>query len=694
MAAGVSLVPEDDRNDFAGRRDLAFRAYVAAVSTAGLVVLALAARSLDVASVVGLEPAFWGLCALLLVAEVRPLFTAGARDANGLALSTSFVFALLLRYGLPIAVLVQAIATTVADVSQRKAPWRTAFNIGQFTLSWSAAAVVMKLAGHQASTGAPLDLTGADLVQAGLGGITYFVVNQLLVMVALSLKTGRSVPRLLRDDLAYEALSGGALLALSPLIVLAVAQGTAFLPLLLPPLAAVYSVASVALRREQQALTDALTGLPNRTVLGTRTAEVLLESGEDGTALLLFDLDRFKEVNDTLGHHVGDRFLQVVASRLAGAVRPGDTVVRLGGDEFALLLPSTGAAEAEETARRLPEVVRTPIVLDGLHVDVDASVGIAVAPEHGDHLDALLQHADVAMYLAKGTGSGVEHYDVSRDRNTTSRLGVLGELRRALTGGELEVHYQPKARLVSGRVTGVEALVRWRHPERGLVPPDEFVPLAESSGLIEALTGHVLDHAVGQAAAWRARGLDLKLAVNVSVRDLSGTVLVDNVAAALTRHGLPAGCLLLEVTEGSLFAESHRAAATLRQLDELGIALSLDDFGTGWSSLGHLRRLPVQELKVDRSFVQRMAGDARDAAIVRSVVDLGVGLGMRVVAEGVEDRATWRLLAEVGCDEAQGWLLSPPQSAAVLTPWLLARHAADVERADRAGVERASTGRR
>ena len=680
MAAGVSLVPEDDRNDFVGRRDLAFRGYVAAVSLSGLVVLVLAALSLDAASVLGLEPAFWAVCALLVVAELRPLFTSGARDANGLALSTSFVFALLLRYGLPISVLVQAVATTVADVSRRKAPWRTAFNIGQFALSWSAAAVVMELAGHQASTAAPLDLTGADLIAAGLGGITYFVVNQLLVVVALSLKTGRSVPRLLRDDLAYEALSSGALLALSPLIVLAVGRGTAFLPLLLPPLAAVYQVASVALQREQQALTDALTGLPNRTLLGTRTAESLLESGDAGTALLLFDLDRFKEVNDTLGHHAGDRLLQVVASRLAGAVRPGDTVVRLGGDEFALLLPSTGATEAEETARRLLEVVRTPIVLDGLHVDVDASVGIAVAPEHGDHLDALLQHADVAMYLAKGTGSGVEHYDVSRDRNSTSRLVILGELRRAMTGGELEVHYQPKARLVSGRVTGVEALVRWRHPERGLVPPDEFLPLAESSGLIEALTGHVLDRAVGQAAAWRAQGLDLRVAVNVSVRDLSGSVLVDSVATALTRHGLPAGSLQLEVTEGSLFAESHRAAATLRRLDELGVALSLDDFGTGWSSLGHLRRLPVQELKVDRSFVQRMAADARDAAIVRSVVDLGVGLGMRVVAEGVEDRATWRLLAEMGCDEAQGWLLSRAEPAEVLTPWLLARQAADVAR--------------
>ena len=677
MAPGHStaLPAQDDRNDFTGRRSRHFRMYVSAVALLGLPVLAVNVSSLSLGVLLGLEPAFWALCALLVLAELRPLFTAGAKDANGLLLSTSFVFALLLRYGVPVAILVQALATLVADISRRKAPWRTAFNIGQFSLSWLAAAGVMRLVGHDASVGAPLDLTGGDLLAAVLGGLTYFVVNQLLVTVAVSLKTGRPIPQLLREDLAYEAASNGALLALAPLVALVVERGTAFLPLLLPPLAAVYRVASIALAREQQAQTDALTGLPNRTLLGTRAAGSLLEAGDDGTALLLVDLDRFKEVNDTLGHHVGDRFLQVIARRLAAAVRPGDTVVRLGGDEFALLLPGTGAAGAEESARRLLETVCAPIVLEGLQVDVDASIGIAVAPEHGTDLDALLQHADVAMYLAKETGTGVELYDASRDRNTTSRLVMLGELRRALGEGELEVHYQPQAQLRSGRVTGVEALVRWRHPERGLVPPDEFVPLAESSGLIELLTRHVLDTAVAQLALWRAQGLELSVAVNVSVRDLSGTALVDSVARALERSAVPAGCLLLEVTEGSLFAESHRAATTLRRLDEMGVALALDDFGTGWSSLGHLRRLPVQELKVDRSFVLRMCTDVRDAAIVRSVVDLGVGLGMRVVAEGVEDEATWDLLMEMGCDEAQGWLLSRALPAGDLTPWLIDRAA-------------------
>jgi diguanylate cyclase (GGDEF)-like protein len=665
--------PQDSRNDFTGRRDLHFRLYVGLVVLLGLPVLGFSVWCLEPSSLLSLEPAFWALCALLVLTEFRPLFTAGVRDANGLQLSTSFVFALLLRYGLPIAIVVQAIATIVADISRRKAPWRTAFNIGQYSLSWSAAAAVIHVLGHDASVASPVDLTSADLLAAGLGGVTYFVVNQLLVGVAVSLKTGQPLWRLIRADVSYEAGSNGALLAMAPLVALVVERGTAFLPLLVPPVLAVYRVGSIALEREHQAQTDALTGLPNRMLLTSRTAESLAGSGASGTALLLVDLDRFKEVNDTLGHHVGDRFLQVIARRLTAAVRPGDTVVRLGGDEFALLLPSTDADDAEETARRLLETICAPIVLEGLQVDVGASIGIAVAPQHGTDLDGLLQHADVAMYLAKETGTGVEQYDVSRDRNTTSRLGMLGELRRALAEGQLEVHYQPQAELASGHVTGVEALVRWRHPERGLVPPDEFVPLAESSGLIEALTRHVLDAAVAQLAVWRAEGLSLKLAVNVSVRDLAGTALVDSVRAALRRHDVPARCLLLEVTEGSLFAESHRAATTLRLLDELGVALALDDFGTGWSSLGHLRRLPVQELKVDRSFVQRMCEDPRDAAIVRSVVDLGVGLGMRVVAEGVEDDATWTLLQEMGCDEAQGWLLSRAEPADVLTPWLLAR---------------------
>jgi len=665
---------ERARNVFRGSHDVAFRALVITVALSGLVLLAGALMHVDRDTVTRLEPVFWAVCAMLVAAEVRPLVTAGARDSNGHLVSTTFVFAVLLRYGLPAALVVQAVAVVLSDVPRGKAPWRTLFNVGQSGLSWTAASIVMVLMGLHPSAAAPVDLVEADLLAAIAGGAAYFFVNQLLVTSAVAFKTGQSVWGLVRDDLAYEAVTNVALLALAPLVVLALEEGLVFLPLLLPPLLAVYSVASIALEREEQALTDTLTGLPNRTRLAIRTADAL--EAEGPVSLLLFDLDRFKEVNDTLGHHVGDRLLEVVATRLSAASRTDDTVARLGGDEFAVLLPATDRPEAEAIAHRLLEAICAPLELEGLLVDVGASVGVASSPGDGTHLDVLLQHADVAMYDAKETGGGVELYDASRDGNSTGRLVMLGQLRRALTEGQLEVHYQPKADLCTGAVDGVEALVRWRHPQQGLIPPDEFIPLAESSGLIEGLTRYVIDAAVAQLALWREQGLHMKVAVNVSVRDLSGGKLTATVADSLDRHAVPARCLQLEMTEGSLFAESHRAATTLRHLDVLGISLSLDDFGTGYSSLEHLRRLPVQEIKVDKSFVNRMVADPRDRAIVRSVIDLAGGLGMRVVAEGVEDRQTWDLLRDMGCDSAQGWFLSRAEPAQLLTPWLLARQGA------------------
>jgi len=668
------LHAERSRNEFRGRRDVAFRFYVAVVAVAGLVLVGVASASLELETYRRIEPAFWVACLMLLAAELRPLFTAGARDSNGHVLSTTFVFAILLRYGLDAALVVQALAVVLSDVTRAKAPWRVAFNVGQFCLSWAAGAFVMRALGMRPETADLMDLVGGDLLAAVAGGLAYFVVNQALVTLAVSLKTARSVTSLLRHDLAYEAVTDGALLALAPLVVLALEEGVIFLPLLLPPLIAVYKVASIALEREHQALTDALTGLPNRKSFAKRTVDAIEDDG--CSALLLFDLDRFKEVNDTLGHHVGDRLLQVVAARLAEASRDGDTVARLGGDEFAVLLPGMGRTEAEEAARRLLDTLSAPLELEGLLVDVWASVGVAVSPADGTDLDVLLQHADVAMYVAKESGGGVELYDPGKDRNSTGRLVMLSELRRAITGGELEVHYQPKADLRTGTVDGVEALVRWRHREGGLIPPDEFIPLAERSGLIESLTLYVVDASVAQLALWRQQGLHLKVAINISVRDLAGGRLTTTVAAALALHGVPASCLQLEMTEGSLFSESHRAATTLRHLDVLGVMLSLDDFGTGYSSLEHLRRLPVQEIKIDRSFVSRVVTDPRDCAIVRSVIDLASGLGMRVVAEGVEDRQTWELLREMGCDSAQGWFLSAAEPAQLLTPWLLARQSA------------------
>ena len=677
MALQPRPSPADPRNSFGGRSDALFRLYVASVIVFGGATVLYAATRLRLSELSHLGPAFWLVCGLLLFGELRPLFTSGARDSNGLLVSTAFVYALVLRYGLPVALVVVSIVTAVIDTGKRKAWWRTAFNIGQYGLAWSAAGTVAGRFGATGSPSHPAQLAAGQLVGAAAGGVVYFVLNQGLVTRAVSLKSGIGWWQLSKPDLAYEALTNGALIALAPLIVIAVDRGVAFVPLLVPPLVAVYKVASQAIVSEQQAMTDPLTGLPNRKLLALRTQEALDDPGCGTVALLLFDLDRFKEVNDTLGHHVGDRLLQVVGQRLSHAVKSTDTVARLGGDEFALLLVGgdgvDGSEGAAAAAVRLRAEIAAPIVLEGLLVDVGASVGVAVSPADGMDLDTLLRRADVAMYLAKETGTGVESYDSDRDRNSPSRLAMLGELRVALATDQLELHYQPTADLLTGAVVGVEALVRWRHPARGLVPPDDFVPLAERSGLIHALTAWVLDHAVAQLAVWRATGLELAMAVNVSVKDLSGGQLADQVAACLARHDVSASTLLLEVTEGSLFADPVRAAATLHQLDAMGVMLSLDDFGTGYSSLGQLRRLPVCEVKVDRSFVQRMQADPRDRAIVASIIDLALGLGMTVVAEGVEDQPTWELLAAMGCDRAQGWLLSRAGPAQVLTPWLVAR---------------------
>jgi diguanylate cyclase (GGDEF)-like protein len=655
----------DPRNVITGPREAAFTAFVGAVAVSGLLLVALTLWVSPIPALGTLGPAFAAIAGLLLLSEFRPLFTGGG-DSNGVVLSTCFVFAILLRYDLPLALALQTVAVVISDTTKRKAIWRTGFNAGQYALSWAAAWLVMILAGHHAQAGHPAALTEDGLLPAIAGGITFFVVNEVLVTRAISWRVGQGLWETLRPDLAFELLTSGALLCFAPLVVLALQAGPGFVPLLAPVLAAVYAFGMVAQRTERNSLSDDLTGLANRKLLGINT-ELAVQEG--AVALVLLDLDRFKEVNDTLGHHVGDQLLVAVAGRLSKVLRPGDTVARLGGDEFALLLPGADPDLAFKAAVRARVALSEPFVLGGLLIDVAASAGIAVSPEHGLTVDVLLQHADVAMYLSKESGE-VELYDATRDHNSTTRLALLGELRRALETDELELHYQPKADVRSGRVVGVEALVRWRHPQRGLVQPDDFIPLAERSGLIVPLTAWVIDAGLKQIAAWRARGWDLGLAVNVTVKDLCGDQLVDLVSRGLAKYHVPASALQLEVTEGSLFSDSARARVTLKRLEALGVSLSLDDFGTGWSSLVQLRQLPVSEIKVDRSFVGRMVEDPRDHAIVRSVIDLARGLGMRVVAEGVEDDATWQRLSAMGCDGAQGWWLSRALPAAELGSWL------------------------
>jgi diguanylate cyclase (GGDEF)-like protein len=442
--------------------------------------------------------------------------------------------------------------------------------------------------------------------------------------------------------------------------------------------------ASVALQNGElidqlrhEAMHDALTGLPNRALLQRRLIAALddVTAGRSGgAAVMILDLDGFKEVNDTLGHQQGDLLLIEVAERLRTAVGSAGTVARLGGDEFAVLVSGTDdEARAVQIGRRVLRALEQPVGLDGMEVEVGGSLGVAIAPGHAQDASALLKRADMAMYDAKASTRGLRVYEADLDTKSPRRLTLVSELRTALTSDQIKVHVQPKARLTTGAVDCVEALVRWEHPESGWLPPDEFIPVAERSGLIGPLTTRVLHDSLAAVADWRRRGHDISIAVNLSTRSLHDADLVEEVARLLRRHDVPASRLTLEVTEGSVMADPTRAIALLQELRDHGVRLSVDDFGTGYSSLSYLKRLPVHEVKIDRSFVTGLRDNSDDVAIVRAIVDLGRHLGLEVVAEGVEDQETWDLLSSMGCHLVQGWHLGRAMPTEDFLPWLRAR---------------------
>jgi diguanylate cyclase (GGDEF)-like protein len=430
-----------------------------------------------------------------------------------------------------------------------------------------------------------------------------------------------------------------------------------------------------AAEHRHHALHDDLTGLPNRRSLYERlAAEMIKVSTGEEFSLLLVDLDRFKEVNDVMGHQSGDDLLRQVAARFAREVRSEDLLARLGGDEFAVLVGGRGGAEAGlEIARRLSDALCQEFVLSGVPVHVEASIGIARYPMDGSDATTLLRCADAAMYAAKDLSTELELFDGKRDHHSPTRLKRLGELRQALDRGELVLHYQPKLRLESGTIPGVEALVRWQHPEHGLLPPGEFVPLAEQTGLIKPLTSFVLRAALQQVSTWRRAGHDLSIAVNISERSLLDPDFPDEVTCMLLDAGVPPHRLELEITEGTIMADPVRAAAVLRRLDDTGVVLSLDDFGTGYSSLSRLRELPISEIKIDRSFAARIETDERDFAIMRSTIELGHNLGCSVVAEGLETAAALQRVTSLGCDTGQGFHIARPLDAAAISDWLAER---------------------
>jgi diguanylate cyclase len=423
---------------------------------------------------------------------------------------------------------------------------------------------------------------------------------------------------------------------------------------------------------ERMAFTDSLTGLPNRSLFHDRLQQVILGAKRDTKpfALLIMDLDHFKDINDTLGHHIGDMLLTQVAQRLRGKLRASDTVARMGGDEFAVVLPAVDAKHAGMAARMLLQALRAPFTVEEHNFGVGASVGIALYPENGVDANVLMQRADVAMYAAKGSGSGFSFYNPAIDRNYPKRLTLLTDLRQAVEKEQFELYYQPIVSLSTDKVVGIEALVRWRHPRDGILLPDSFIPLLEQSGMINGLTPWVLSEALRYTNAMQQAGMPLIVSVNLSMRDLQDPNIVDSFAELLNAHNVDANSITLEVTESAVMTDPARTFELLNKLSAMGLRVAIDDFGTGYSSLTYLKKLPVTILKIDKSFVGGMVSDVNDAAIVRTSIDLGHNLGLKVVAEGVEHESALKQLKSLGCDLAQGHYVGRPFSRVELGEWL------------------------
>ncbi len=417
---------------------------------------------------------------------------------------------------------------------------------------------------------------------------------------------------------------------------------------------------------------DPLTDLANRSRFSIELEQAIVRArqGEFHLSILMMDLDRFKYVNDTLGHGVGDHVLRQVGARLQTAVADAECIARLGGDEFAILVKHAGKSDLVETARGIIAALEDPILFEGQPLDVGTSIGIAHHPEHGGDAQTLVRNADIAMYAAKRNKTGFATYDPHYDTSQQEHLSLLGELRRAVERNELRLHYQPKVSMHSSHVSAVEALIRWEHPTRGLVPPGLFVPFAEHTGYIKLLTRWVIREAVRQCGEWLRDGLTLQVSVNISARDLMNRDLPELVGELLAEHDVTPGLLCLEITESGFMEDPAHAQKVLDRLAELGVKLSIDDYGTGYSSLSYIMKLPVQELKIDQSFISRMATDSEISTIVRSTIDLGHNLGLQVVAEGVEDAAVWNMLRSLGCDDAQGFYMSKPLDARALVQWI------------------------
>jgi diguanylate cyclase (GGDEF)-like protein len=617
----------------------------------------------------------FGLFAILLfVGETRSELW--MRFGNGGEVTPGYAFAYALALlGSPTgAVVVMALTSAYVDLRTHKPLRKVLFNVANISLALSTGGLVLHLFGidgaitHRGS----IPLTWGIGILAG--GVTVFVLNGLIMCMLLALHTGNGYVATLREGFALIMTADGALLALAPLFVVAVEFSLVLLPLLGITAFLVFQSAREALQRAHEANHDSLTKLLNRRSFSERLADVLETDGrlERAGALLLLDLDGFKEINDRLGHQVGDALLQGFAERLEREMPEGAFAARLGGDEFAVLFP--GATDTKATkvvAFDLHSRLCRPLMVNGFPLSVSMSIGLAFSPQHGETATDLLAAADIAMYRAKRFRTSVETYQTSSGTRERGRIGLLADLSTAIDDQQLDVHFQPQLEMATGRIDTVEALLRWHHPRLGPVPPDEFIGLAEQTELIGPLTECVLRQAANELSTLRDR--DIKLAVNVSARSLQDRHFVDTVLRVLNETRFPAHRLELEVTERALATETERSRFTIEALRESKIRIAIDDFGTGYSSFVTLRDVAADRLKIDRTFITDIKRRREDLLIVKNVIELAHGLGLEVVAEGVETDDQWRILYDLGCDIAQGYGIAMPMSILDLRAWVSKR---------------------
>jgi diguanylate cyclase (GGDEF)-like protein len=673
MQQGVSLRPPDWDRDIARAGD----ASRASVDPAPLFALAVMLAALALAALIahahGFELIAHPPIALVVFAELvvaGELFVLRMPSRTSdvlLSASSIFAFATALRYGPGPAMAALSFAALLKAVVDRRPVVKVGFRTAQRGLTVGLAGLAyQRLGGHASSA--------VDLVPALVGAAVYLLLDYGLNETEAALSSGARVGTSLLRGVGVWLAVEGVMLGLAPVVPIAAQYSLAMIPLLLLPFLGVFYSSRIAVAAEHASMHDALTGLPNRVLFRRCVEEALVRSRRSNANVLvmMLDLDGFKEVNDALGHACGDELLEAIADRLRRALRGADVVARLGGDEFGVVVTTTSVSPqiAQVMAGRITASLETPFQLGDLWVNAGTSIGIASSAEHGLDAERLIQRADVAMYQAKTTGVGWQRYDAEHDPNRPDNLRLLQELREGIDAGELVLHFQPKASVPDRTVTGVEVLVRWNHPTRGLLMPADFIELAERSDVVRSITLEVLRQAARQCAMWRGLGMHLPVAVNLSPRILLDVALPTDIAQALEEAGLPPELLEVEVTESCLIADPDRSAEVLGRLKETGIRISIDDFGTGYSSLALLKSLPVDAIKIDKSFVISLASEANDRVIVESTVKLAQGLGLEVIAEGVEDEDTWDLLADYGCGQVQGFYFCRPLPARGLMSWM------------------------